>query len=346
MAQPHTMTNAIIENREDPAFAASVMERLCPSPADRFLVLQQLLASIEIAKQISPDVWAVTLFNYGFRLNVGQVEAMTYSTIVQSWPFETPENKPNLFEIRLLLHGEISSSLQQFINEDSDTHEIISSNYKSVPAPQSYYSGLGELSSGVLSSDSHRKIEMALRLAAPLHAEFIRLAAHSPSGAVRKASSFRRTHSPGLYAYAQSFVRENSMAPSASNGKAPGVEENWSFQEELPPDEPLVEGAGIIVKVSAFERNLVARRRCIAHYGGTCVVCGFSFGAAYGSAADGYVHVHHLMPLASIGKEYVVDPVKDLRPVCPNCHAVIHRRQPPYSIEEVKRMLRGEATRD
>lgn len=116
---------------------------------------------------------------------------------------------------------------------------------------------------------------------------------------------------------------------------------DWSFQEELGSSEPLVEGASFTVKVSAFERNPVARRKCVDHYGSNCAVCGFNFGAAYGSAADGYVHVHHLKPLASIGEEYVIDPIKDLRPVCPNCHAVIHLRQPPHSIEEVKSMLQG-----
>jgi predicted HNH restriction endonuclease len=71
-------------------------------------------------------------------------------------------------------------------------------------------------------------------------------------------------------------------------------------------------------------------------------VCGFNFGAAYGGSAEGYIHVHHLKPLASIGEEYVIDPIKDLRPVCANCHAVIHLRQPPYSIEEVNVMLNGD----
>lgn len=116
---------------------------------------------------------------------------------------------------------------------------------------------------------------------------------------------------------------------------------SWLFQEELAPDELLVEGASFTVKVSAFERNPVARQKCVAHYGSSCAVCGFNFGTAYGGSADGYVHVHHLKPLASIGEEYVIDPIKDLRPVCPNCHAVIHLRQPPYSIEEVQTMLQG-----
>ena len=117
----------------------------------------------------------------------------------------------------------------------------------------------------------------------------------------------------------------------------------WSFQEELGVEEPLVEGASFTVQVSAFERNPVARQKCIAHYGTGCSVCGFNFGTSYGSSADGYVHVHHLKPLASIGEEYVIDPIKDLRPVCANCHAVIHLRRPPYSIEEVKVMLHGDA---
>lgn len=115
----------------------------------------------------------------------------------------------------------------------------------------------------------------------------------------------------------------------------------WSFQEELGAEEQLVEGASFTVQVSAFERNPVARHKCIAHYGTSCTACGFSFGAAYGSSAEGHIHVHHLRPLASIGEEYVIDPIKDLRPVCANCHAVIHLRQPPYSIEEVKGMLHG-----
>ena len=123
--------------------------------------------------------------------------------------------------------------------------------------------------------------------------------------------------------------------------EAEAEENNWLFQEELSTDTPLFEGARLIVQVSAFERNPIARQKCIAHYGTSCSVCGFNFGAAYGSAAENYIHAHHLKPLASIGEEYAIDPIKDLRPVCANCHAVIHMRQPPYSIEEVKDMLHG-----
>ena len=56
------------------------------------------------------------------------------------------------------------------------------------------------------------------------------------------------------------------------------------------------------------------------------MVCEFNFEAFYGERGKGFIHVHHLSSLAEIGQEYEVDPVNDLRPVCPNCHAMLHRK--------------------
>lgn len=112
-----------------------------------------------------------------------------------------------------------------------------------------------------------------------------------------------------------------------------------AMPNEVSSGERLVEGAVRQVTVNAYERNPVARARCIEVHGAVCVVCNFDFGATYGSSASGFIHVHHIKSLASIGAEYEVDPVEDLRPLCPNCHAVIHMANPPRSIEEVKAML-------
>jgi 5-methylcytosine-specific restriction protein A len=49
--------------------------------------------------------------------------------------------------------------------------------------------------------------------------------------------------------------------------------------------------------------------------------------------------VHHLLPLKHIKKAYKVDPITDLRPVCPNCHAMIHRREPMLSLEELRAII-------
>jgi 5-methylcytosine-specific restriction protein A len=64
-----------------------------------------------------------------------------------------------------------------------------------------------------------------------------------------------------------------------------------------------------------------------------------TFGDVYGPLGDGYIHVHHLVEVSSIGTEYVVDPVRDLRPVCANCHAMLHRQSPALSIDTLKRHL-------
>ena len=113
------------------------------------------------------------------------------------------------------------------------------------------------------------------------------------------------------------------------------------LSEEVAETPTLFEGAVSRVTVNAYERNPEARWRCIEHYGTSCCVCGFGFGAVYGEVAEGYIHVHHLRPLSEVGGQYVVDPVADLRPVCPNCHAVIHSTKPPRTIEQVQGMVRG-----
>jgi 5-methylcytosine-specific restriction enzyme A len=116
--------------------------------------------------------------------------------------------------------------------------------------------------------------------------------------------------------------------------------EEIAFPEEVSASQIFREGSVRQVTVNAYERNPEARSRCIAHYGATCFVCGFEFGKFYGEAVEGFIHVHHLRPLSEIGAQYEVNPIEDLRPVCPNCHAVIHsRRNKAYSIEEVKEML-------
>jgi HNH endonuclease len=109
-------------------------------------------------------------------------------------------------------------------------------------------------------------------------------------------------------------------------------------------DEQFPEGTAYEVIVNQYERNPAARARCIEHHGAQCSVCGLDFGITYGPAAKGYIHVHHLLPLSQIKSTYEVDPMRDLRPVCPNCHAVLHLGGQTRSIEEVQRMLRRART--
>ncbi len=101
-------------------------------------------------------------------------------------------------------------------------------------------------------------------------------------------------------------------------------------------DSKLVEGAARQLTLTRYERNEEARIHCIEHYGAKCQACGLVYEAKYGPLGADLIHVHHLTPLSAIGESYEVNPVRDLIPLCATCHHVVHRRNPPYSVEELR----------
>jgi hypothetical protein len=123
------------------------------------------------------------------------------------------------------------------------------------------------------------------------------------------------------------------------NERVQDSQDQVRLPEEVPSGSTYNEGSVQRILVNRYERDPRAREECIRHYGTTCFFCGFDFVAVYGEVMTGFIHVHHLNPLSSIGVDYEVDPIRDLRPMCPNCHAVLHRREPPYSPDEVRQFL-------
>jgi predicted HNH restriction endonuclease len=114
------------------------------------------------------------------------------------------------------------------------------------------------------------------------------------------------------------------------------------FIEQLYPDElserTYPEGAANRVTVNSYERNPDARRKCIQYYGARCRVCEIDFESAYGEIGKGFIHIHHKIPISNIKDNYDIDPVNDLVPVCPNCHAMLHRTDPPQTIEQLRKI--------
>ena len=142
------------------------MERVCPNVAVRRFLMKQLLQSAAIAERAGPDSWAVTLFEDGFRLNVGQVEAFTYRRGL----------------VYFFMLGTVPARAYT-------VGEIIPSSFRSMPQPQCVFvGGAGEL----------QRVRAAL---APAHKTFVRTAAVTTKGKPRR-SSYARFHSPGLHRYA------------------------------------------------------------------------------------------------------------------------------------------------
>jgi 5-methylcytosine-specific restriction protein A len=96
------------------------------------------------------------------------------------------------------------------------------------------------------------------------------------------------------------------------------------------------EGDVRVRTVRQYERSRKARELCIRAKGVICSVCQFGFEQEYGEIGRGFVHVHHLEMVSGRKGTHTVLPARDLVPVCANCHAMLHRRRPPYTVEELK----------
>ncbi|MFC2993674.1 HNH endonuclease [Halomonas tibetensis] len=111
-----------------------------------------------------------------------------------------------------------------------------------------------------------------------------------------------------------------------------------ALAQEVP--ESMWEGGKRMVSVNAYERSAAARAACIEAHGSRCAICDFDFGEVYGAEFLGFIHVHHRVPVSEVGARYEVDPVKDLVPLCPNCHAIVHYGNKTRSEEEVKQRIK------
>lgn len=92
-------------------------------------------------------------------------------------------------------------------------------------------------------------------------------------------------------------------------------------------------------EINRYERNPLNRKLCLAAKGYDCAICGMNFERQYGPIGYHFIHVHHIVPVSQVGAGYVINPLKDLIPVCPNCHAMLHRRKPPYLPDDLKTSL-------
>lgn len=110
----------------------------------------------------------------------------------------------------------------------------------------------------------------------------------------------------------------------------------------ISPDEAFgyPEGAVTSVLVNKYERSPKNRKLCIEHFGLSCLGCGFNFEAFYGDLGEEFIIVHHTVPVSKLGPDYVINPKSDLIPLCANCHSIVHRKDPPLTLIELKKLTK------
>ncbi|KPI48644.1 restriction endonuclease [Clostridioides difficile] len=90
-----------------------------------------------------------------------------------------------------------------------------------------------------------------------------------------------------------------------------------------------------------YECNPRNRIEAIKYHGTKCIVCGFDFEKTYGDRGKGYIEIHHIKPLSSVGEESNINPKTDLVPICSNCHRMIHRKKDNVlSIDDLKQIIK------
>ena len=113
---------------------------------------------------------------------------------------------------------------------------------------------------------------------------------------------------------------------------------------ELEPNDSIwnhMEGAEKERWIRTYERNPTNRKICISAKGTRCIVCGLDFGEVYGPIGSGFIHVHHLTPVSRMKGPRDLNPLKDLVPVCPNCHYMLHRVDPPLTPNELQKIMKN-----
>lgn len=136
-------------------------------------------------------------------------------------------------------------------------------------------------------------------------------------------------------------IYEKEILEQLSNTNfANGENQRWTlfkYQLDIDVEKKLYdEGNRYSIKSSAIERSNKARNKCLEYYGYSCQVCNFNFLDTFGDIGKDFIHVHHIEDLSLKKEAYQVDPIKDLIPICPNCHAMAHKRRPSIPIEELK----------
>ncbi|WP_211221636.1 HNH endonuclease [Desulfocurvibacter africanus] len=156
--------------------------------------------------------------------------------------------------------------------------------------------------------------------------------AHYLNELTKKGYLDKLDYRPAPDGWGNPIIRYWSLSAQAREGQ--------DFPDELPQNILITEGAKRQILVNTYERDSTARQKCIDKWGVKCSACGLDFEKKYGVRGAGFIHVHHLKPISQIGKEYTLDPANDLRPLCPNCHAMIHRSSPIISIDELKEVIK------
>ncbi len=289
-------------NRNNIKSSSAIFKKLIPNDQIKD-VLEVVNYAVTVANEYGNDKWGITLKSNYIRLNVGKIEVLTIYPSLLHLILDFKSITDESFSIK---------ELNIFPGKNEFTEPIYKSVKNSIACNIEYKSV----------REYFPKIKESFR----------NLIINAAKTTIHNMTS--NAHSPAAIKYC-SYILDKPMPQ-------PLYYQNENDQDtKLNINEGLREGEQNQILTNVHERNQIARKACIEYYGTNCFACGLNFEKFYGEIGINFIHVHHLEPLSENPKEHVVDPIKDLRPICPNCHAMIHRNKDRLlTIEELQLLIK------
>ncbi|WP_240538422.1 HNH endonuclease [Rhodoferax sp. PAMC 29310] len=307
------------------AEVATMFNEVLPLRSDQHLVFSQLLDAVTFCEQLGSAAWSITLHETGFRLNVGQVEAMTWSCTRFDGNETAVDQDALLSDVRILLAGADCPGKIKDLGEEGHFDELA---YKSVGAQHWCYNGTFQVST--TASPDPRRAVVADHLVSLLdnHHQFLKLACTTSSGKLRQKSNYSQHHCESLYAYACAVV--NGTAEPNQPDAVDTEEALLAAVARSLADSSEARAARLAVAptlperyqttTTAYRRNGDVIAEVLLRAAGHCEGCQKPAPFIRAYDATPYLEVHHRVPLSVGGEDTVANAVG----LCPNCHRAAH----------------------
>lgn len=278
---------------------------------DDFEVMLALLADyvracIPYPRDTAPDFWSCNLFI---------ISNQAYSRINMGWQETLSVNMKD---------GEVGWTLNDHVEQSRDLAAL----YDSCGIDESQVERWGE---------GRVTIKLDLNEASELldNREWCLLTRSSNHFLMRRSNNWKRHHNFALAQEIDDFIRteerrfdEYSEDITGALSVQPGQYDEGQMRLQM---------AQIRRRSRALVREAIDRQRQQENGLLKCRVCGFDFKAFYGDIGDSFIEVHHLKPLAET-RETTNSP-DDVALVCANCHRMLHRKSPPYTVGELRHAI-------
>jgi len=151
------------------------------------------------------------------------------------------------------------------------------------------------------------------------------------------------THGDGLRTVQGIYLAQATSALAILIDQALGIEEANAVDRVTLEHQEFTESRRAAGERYFFARNPRLAQLAKARASFRCEVCAFSFVERYGIVGKEFLEAHHLDPLAERSElewsTQVRTAADRVVAVCSNCHRMLHRRKPPYTLDELRGML-------